>query len=178
MSQLQPRPRRKKGGARPAAKPPGAHGAALSPVRPELPLVLEWTHNPWRQSPFKSAAALAICLALGWFASWFMHSALWALLGFLLVATMLSVLFLPARYRLDSRGVTVWFPPGVPNQRDWAHYRNAYFHSNLVYLTTMPRPSPLDPFRGHSLLFDDASPAGNRSVVQSYIEAWIRPARA
>jgi hypothetical protein len=103
-----------------------------------------------------------------------MHSLLWAAIGFALVGGTNSVLFLPVRYRLDRQGVTVWFL-GVPSQREWTHYRNAYFHKQLVHLTTMPSPGPLDPFRGHSLLFDPSSVQGQRELVKAYVLGSIAP---
>lgn len=88
---------------------------------------------------------------------------MWGLVSALLLLGMNASLYLPVHYRLDERGVTVTFL-GVPSLRRWEHYRNYYAHRHLVHLTTMPRPSPLDPFRGHSLLF-----AGNREEVLAFI---------
>lgn len=134
-----------------------------------LPAVLEWTHNPWRLHPLKSVLALLICLSVSLLAGWWMQSGIWTLLGLALVGGTNSVLFFPVRYRLDGTGVTVHYL-GAPSQREWSHYRNAYFHPQLVHLTTMTRPSPLDPFRGHSLLFDPRSEQGRREMVNSFIK--------
>ncbi|MDT9120716.1 hypothetical protein RSW84_25110, partial [Escherichia coli] len=80
---------------------------------------------------------------------------------------MTASMFLPARYRLDAKGVTTWFL-GLPSFRPWEHYRNFYAHDTGAHLTTMPRPSPLDPFRGHLLLFAD-----NRAAVLAALKAGI-----
>lgn len=99
-----------------------------------------------------------------------MQSGLWALIGLALVGGMNSLLFFPVRYRLDAKGVAVHYL-GVPSERDWGYYRNAYFHRQLVHLTTLPQPSPLDPFRGHALLFDPRSPSGRREAVEPFLRA-------
>jgi hypothetical protein len=121
-------------------------------------------------------AALAICLVVAVLAAWWARTPLWGVLGFALVAGTNAAIFLPARYRLDNAGVTVWFL-GVPSQRAWNHYRNAYYHRNLVHLTTLRQPSALDPFRGHSLQFDPHDPQGERQAVKEFIETKLAPFR-
>jgi len=77
-------------------------------------------------------------------------------------------MLVPISYRFDADGVTVFFL-GTRNFRRWEHYRNCYVHQNGVFLTSMPKPSGLDPFRGHFLLF-----AGNREEVASYARERIK----
>ena len=91
----------------------------------------------------------------------------WAGISLLLLLAMTSTLYLEVRYRLDPEGVTVFFL-GAANFRKWQHYRNFYVHDTGVHLTTMPKPSPLDPFRGHFLRFDQ-----NRDEVVAYIKGQI-----
>lgn len=91
----------------------------------------------------------------------------WAGISLMLLLVMTAALYLPIRYRLDTKGVTVFFI-GAPNFRKWGHYRNYYIHDTGVHLTTMPTPSPLDPFRGHFLRFDQ-----NRDEVMAYIKERI-----
>lgn len=93
---------------------------------------------------------------------------LWSCVTIVLMLGMTAPLYLPAHYRLDDKGVTVSFA-GVPSVRRWEHYRNFYPHQRLVHLTTLPRPSALDPFRGHSLCFN-----GNRDEVLAFLEQHVR----
>ena len=88
---------------------------------------------------------------------------LWGLVSAVLLLGMNASLYLPVRYELNEQGVRVEFM-GMPSLRRWEHYRNFYPHEHLVHLTTLPRPSALDPFRGHSLMF-----SGNRDSVLAYI---------
>lgn len=88
---------------------------------------------------------------------------LWGVFSAMLLLAMNASLYLPVRYELNEQGVRVEFM-GVPSLRRWEHYRNYYAHERLVHLTTLPKPSALDPFRGHSLLF-----SGNREEVLGFI---------
>jgi len=91
----------------------------------------------------------------------------WAGISLALLLAMTATLYLPIRYRLDEKGVMVFFL-GAPNFRRWSHYRNFYVHDTGIHLTTMPTPSALDPFRGHYLRFDN-----NSEEVAAYIKAHI-----
>lgn len=92
----------------------------------------------------------------------------WAGGSLLLLLGFTAVIYLPVRYKLDSRGATVTFL-GAPSFRPWKHYRNFYVHDTGVHLTTMPKPSGLDPFRGHFVQY-----SGNREAVVSYIKAHVK----
>ena len=93
---------------------------------------------------------------------------LWSCVTCVMILGMTAPLYLPARYTLDESGVTVHFM-GVPSKRRWEHYRNFYPHEHLVHLTTMPRPSALDPFRGHSVFFN-----GNREAVLEFVGEHVK----
>lgn len=95
---------------------------------------------------------------------WIGQAVTWSLISLLLLLGMTTTIYLPVRYKLDERGVTGYFL-GVPTFRNWRHYRNFYVHQNGVHLTTMPKPSPLDAFRGHFLQFYK-----NRDEVVKFIE--------
>jgi len=95
---------------------------------------------------------------------WLYRAAGTAIISLALLLGMTGMIYLPARYKLDENGVTGYLL-GVPTFRPWRHYRNFYVHQNGVHLTTMPKPSPLDAFRGHFLQF-----YGNRDEVVAYID--------
>jgi hypothetical protein len=142
---------------------------------------LTWTFNPWRDRRGwrHPAVALALLLGIACLAGytftqpdWWPQALGWGGFSLLVLLGMCANLFLPVSYQLDARGVTVRFL-GVPSFRPWDHYRNYYSHDTGVHLTTMPEPSPLDPFRGHLLLF-----AGNRTEVMGMVKAHIaRPSK-
>ena len=137
---------------------------------------LSWTFNPWRDRRGWRHPAVALLLLLGVSClagytftqpNWWPQAIGWGGFSLLALLGMTANLFLPVSYLLDNRGVTVRFL-GLPSFRPWGHYRNYYAHDTGVHLTTMPDPSPLDPFRGHLLLF-----ARNREDVMALVRAHI-----
>jgi len=129
--------------------------------------VLTWGFNPWRRTPLRSVCALIVNLlivALVYFGD---TAEAYAPLAFLLLFGMTLTLFVPVTYRLDENGVTVFFL-GTRSFRPWNHYKNFYPHKEGVFLTSMPKPSPLDPFRGHFLRFSE-----NRDEVLAYLKSHI-----
>lgn len=134
---------------------------------------LSWIYNPWSEQPQKTLTVFAInCAAILLVAysyrgdpavNWFVFLAALFMFG------MTLSLLVPIRYVLDEKGVTVRFV-GVPSFRQWQHYRNVYVHKNGIFLTSMRKPSGLDPFRGHFLLFTGE----NRDLVVSYAKRHIK----
>jgi hypothetical protein len=138
---------------------------------------LSWTFNPWRdrrgwRHPTVALLLLLAIAALAGYAfsapQWWPQGLGWAAFSLVFLLGMTANLFLPVSYKLDEQGVTVRFL-GVPSFRPWSHYRNYYVHDTLIHLTTMPKPSALDPFRGHALLL-----AGNREEVAALVRAHIQ----
>jgi len=128
---------------------------------------LEWTHHPWKATPLKMIALWIINLGITAIVYFSFPEKLFALLAFLVLFGSTMSIYLPIRYRFTPEGVTVFFL-GVPSFRPWKHYHQAYVHENGVFLTSMPRPSRLDPFRGHFLKY-----AGNREAVVNYVRRFI-----
>ena len=77
-------------------------------------------------------------------------------------------MLVPIRYEFSKKGVTVFFL-GTRSFRSWSHYRNLYVHKDGVFLTSMKKPSGLDPFRGHFLYY-----GGNRDEVVGYARRYIK----
>jgi hypothetical protein len=134
---------------------------------------LSWKYNPWTEQPQKTLSVFVIdCAAIVLVAysyrgdpalNWFM------LLAALFMFGMTLSLLVPIAYTLDEKGVTVRFL-GVPSFRLWQHYRNVYVHKNGIFLTSMRKPSGLDPFRGHFLLYGEST----RDLVVSYAKRYIK----
>jgi len=138
---------------------------------------LHWYYNPWRAKWQRPAAALSISVAVAAIAGytfttpdWWPQALGWGGLSLLLLLGMTAVLYVPVGYRLDQRGVSVRFL-GVPQFRPWDYYRNFYVHETGVHLTTMPQPSPLDPFRGHFLQYGAKGTKVTRDEIVAFIEA-------
>lgn len=139
-----------------------------SPATPAL----TWSFSPWRANWRKPAAALTLEVLIAALAGvsftwpdWWPAMIGWGFIGLVLMLGMTITLFVPVRYKLDERGVTVTFL-AAPSFRSWEHYRNFYPHDTGVHLTTMPQPSALDPFRGHFLQY-----TGNKREVDEFIES-------
>jgi hypothetical protein len=117
---------------------------------------LTWSYNPWKERTGLTWLLFGVnCAVIA--VVYFGFPGDPAVLAFMLLAALfmfgatLSML-VPINYQMDERGVTVHFM-GTHSFRPWAHYRNCYVHSNGIFLTSMKRPSGLDPFRGHFLLY-------------------------
>ena len=135
---------------------------------------LSWRYNPWKEQPVKTVLVFVINCAvlLVVYYSYYGDAALrlFLLVTALVMFGMTLPLLVPITYKLDSKGVTVYFL-GVPSFRSWPHYRNIYVHNNGIFLTSMKRPSRLDPFRGHFLLYG----YGNREQIVSHAKRFIKP---
>lgn len=145
------------------------------------PQVLAWTYNPWRADPRRPALALLLELVVAALAGWsFSHPQWWPLalswggVSLALLLGMTATIFLPVSYKLDADGVTVYFL-GAPSFRQWKHYRNYYAHRKGVYLTTLPQPSGLDPFRGHYLQYGAPGGPGTADNVAPFVKAHLEP---
>lgn len=135
---------------------------------------LKWRFDPWKEQPKKTAAVFFINCAI-MLVVYFSYQNDPAALTFVFLSGLFMFgmtfsLLVPIRYKFDAKGVTVYFL-GVPSFKSWAHYRNMYVHKNGVFLTSMRRPSGLDPFRGHLLLYG----AANRQEVVAYAKRHIKP---
>jgi hypothetical protein len=156
-----------------------AHGGEEQGGGGAQPKELHWSFNPWRTDWRRPTLALAIVIAASAIAGWSFSAPQWwpHALGFATVSLILllgttATIYLPVGYKLDARGVTVYFL-GTASFRQWEHYRNFYVHPNGVHLTTMPKPSRLDPFRGHMLQFSERGGAGVKEAVCAFIRARI-----
>jgi hypothetical protein len=160
--------------------PPLVDQAPAGPPPLSPPAELAWSYNPWRANWRRPVLALLIELgasvAAGWSFSWpdvWPHALGWGGFSILLLFSMTAPIFIPARYKLDAEGVMVRFL-GAPGFRKWAHYRNYYVHDTGVHMTTMPKPSRLDPFRGHYLQYGVPGSQGERALVVPFIKEHLR----
>ncbi len=133
-----------------------------------------WRYQPWKEQPKKTMLVFLIDCAVVLLVYFCYYSdpalGLFVFVSALFMFGMTLSLLVPIGYKMDVKGVTVRFI-GVPSFRLWQHYRNLYVHNNGIFLTSMRRPSGLDPFRGHFLLYGN----GNRELIISYAKRFIKP---
>lgn len=129
---------------------------------------LQWQYNPWRARPARTWTLLGVNLAVAIVVYFTFPEKAFVLLALIFMFGATLSMLVPISYRFEPEGVAVFFL-GTRNFRRWEHYRNCYVHANGIFLTSMPRPSGLDPFRGHFLHF-----AGNRDEVASYAKQRIK----
>lgn len=133
---------------------------------------LSWTHNPWKASFWRTICAFALNLAIVYGVYLTFPEKGFSILAAILLFGMTLTLFVPVRYELTDEGVAVYFL-GTRSFRAWSHYRNFYLHKEGVFLTSMPKPSGLDPFRGHFLKYFQ-----NKDEVESFVRAHIKRTEA
>lgn len=120
--------------------------------RKETPPSLSWRAWPLLEYPGRSALA-AVAVAGTAAAIYFMwDSALFAVLGAVVLALSLHGHILPRRYRLDDDGVFVSVI-GIKKRRPWDYFHSYYADRLGVMLSTFTYPSRLDSFRGVNLRF-------------------------
>lgn len=93
-------------------------------------------------------------------------SALFAVLGAVVLALSLHGHLLPRRYRLDDDGVSV-SAIRFKKRRPWDYFHSYYADRLGVMLSTFTYPSRLDSFRGVNLRFA----RGNRDDVVAFVAA-------
>lgn len=90
------------------------------------------------------------------------------MIAFLALTAFLSTRIFPVNYEMTEEGLLIRFL-GYKNIKRWKDYRNFYPHREGVFLTTMTKPSWLDPFRGNYIYFNN-----NRDAVLAEIRQKIR----
>jgi hypothetical protein len=134
--------------------------------RKEIPPSLSWRAWPLVEYPARTTlAAVAVAgTAAGIYFIW--DSALFAVLGAVVLALSLHGHLLPRHHRLDDDGVLVSVI-GIKKRRPWDYFHSYYADRLGVMLSTFTYPSRLDSFRGANLRFA----RGNRDDVVAFVAA-------
>jgi hypothetical protein len=108
---------------------------------------LLWSHRPWRDEPWRAAVGLVAGIALALLAVRVTPVPLagWALALALLAMT--GPAYLPTACRVDAGGVARRIGLGW-ERRTWESIRRARLGSAGLYVSTLARGGPLEPFRG------------------------------
>jgi len=113
--------------------------------------------------PGHRLAVLAAASFAGLMGIWLMGHILFGLIGFAAILMSCHEVFFPLRYRLDGQSARVrcgWSVSAI----EWANVRRVIESPDGVRLSPLPKPSPLDAFRGVFLRY-----AGNRDSVLAKI---------
>jgi len=110
------------------------------------PAVLEWTYQPWRESPGRSAVAAAFTMGSAAILISISGSAVLTAILTLAVVAQLDRLLVPTRCRVDaegvrSRGVFGW------ERRPWDAIRRARLGRHGLWVSPYTTPRWLDRFR-------------------------------
>ena len=137
--------------------PGGPEGSAGAP--------LEWSFNPWRERPARSAMAAALGLAMCATLASLGEPVLLTFALCLAALASLAPLLAPARCRVDDQGATRSGPFGR-DRRAWRDVRRAVRRRAGLLLSPHPRPHWLDPWRALVLPF----PGGESERLHSELE--------
>lgn len=152
---------------RPVADPRPAPGPS-GPARPGEPVgpAVEWSFNPWRERPARSALAAALGLAMCAALASLGEPVLLTFALCLAALASLAPLLAPARCRVDDQGATRSGPFGR-DRRAWREVRRAVRRRAGLLLSSHPRPHWLDPWRALVLPF----PGGESERLRSELES-------
>ena len=131
---------------------------------------LYWTVHPFLQeSRFKSTLLIAIILVLSVTIAFSFKGAGWGFLTLAVLTAAMSRYFLPTRYTLNDRGVTISHL-GSRRHLPWAGFHRAVPQPDGVFLSPFNNPHRLDTFRGCFIRFKD-----NQNEVLSVVQNHIPP---
>ena len=99
-----------------------------------------------------------VCLVQVEFVEW-----IFTVLAIFMLATALLKYFFVTAYRLTEEGIEITFL-GKTKIRKWKEFQSFYLCKTGIQLSTFPKPSWLDSFRGHFVLLN-----GNREQIISFI---------
>ncbi len=134
--------------------------------RKKTPPSLSWRAWPLVEYPGRSALAGVAVVGAAAAIYFVWDSALFAVLGAVVLALSLHGHLLPRRYRLDDDGVSVSVM-GIKKSRPWDYFHSYYADRLGAMLSTFTYPSRLDSFRGMNLRFA----RGNREAVVAFVGA-------
>ena len=129
---------------------------------------LRWASHPLRdEARGKSATLILVIVGFSAGVWWSLENPVYGLVALVVLVAAMSRYFLPVRYCLTDREVTVTHA-GVTRRMPWTRFRNFYVHPNGVFLSPFLRPSRLDTFQGCFLRF-----CRNREEVLAVVRSGI-----
>lgn len=128
---------------------------------------ISWTAHPLVDDFPKSLGAIVIIIICAFsFGYFFASPGIGALSLIILILATLSY-FVPVNYHVDEKVLTIKFL-FLTTVRPLRKFKNFYYNSTGVNVSTFSTPSKFDPFRGHYLRFNN-----NQKEVVLFLESVI-----
>jgi hypothetical protein len=124
---------------------------------------LEWSVLPFRENLPRSAAVLAVIIAVGFMVVLLFKDVFSGILSVLILVASLHTYFGRTTYRLDLDQVTVRSSFGTTAKK-WSHFKRFYVDRKGVTLSPFAKPSRLEPFRSLRLLY-----GSNKDEVVAFV---------
>ena len=124
-----------------------------------------------QKRPLVTALVTIFILVISMLVYLAMESKAFSVLALVVLFASLARFYLPTKYRLTDRGITVKSLTQTVN-KPWSMYRSCYPDKNGILLSPFAEPSRLENFRGIFLLF-----GGNREAVISTVKDQINKHR-
>lgn len=113
--------------------------------------MIEWTSLPFRTGGKRNIIAIAVPLAV-WIIVLVFWGVWWFFVSLVLIGGSILPYFLPTRYALSEKGISVRSIFTRQN-RKWGDYKSFYVDQHGVFLSPFRKPSRLENFRGIYLRF-------------------------
>ena len=128
---------------------------------------LKWVVHPLKKNK-KKTVLLGLFLFLIWgLVYWCTLSLGYLLLAIFILIASLSAYFFPTVYELTPEKVIVKYV-ATRKEKPWDSFRSFYADKNGVFLSTFPKPSRMENFRGLYLIYND-----NKEEVLNFVKSKI-----
>ena len=125
---------------------------------------LSWTAWPMQRSPVRAVIGLLFIALVAWTLQSWLSTGYFTIVAVLLLWGQVAGFYLPTRYALDDRRVSV---RGIvaKREKEWSDFRSYFVDSDGILLSPFVGRSRLERFRGLSLMFH-----ANREEVIAFVE--------
>jgi hypothetical protein len=138
--------------------------------RPDEGEVMQWVCHPLKRKPLVSVAVTAFVMVIVVMVYLLTVSHMFALLALVIMIGSLAKFYLPTRFKLSDRGVTIKTTTQTLF-KEWKVYRSCYPDKKGILLSPFVEPSRLENFRGLYVMFE-----GNGELVTSFVRERIERA--
>jgi hypothetical protein len=128
---------------------------------------MEWTSHPSLEN--KKKTIFLIVFLVGLFTGLYVWFKLWGLLiGIILIGSAVYPYFVPTRYEFNEKYIVI---KGLFMQRkkQWKEFRSFYPDRNGILLSTFPKPTRLENYRGIYIKFGN-----RRDEVIEYVKKKVK----
>jgi len=129
--------------------------------------VLEWITHPMKRKPLVTIAVTVFIILVAVLVYITTISKIFTLLTLIVLFASLAKFYLPTKYRLNDKGVTVKTTTQTIF-KGWETYRSCYPDKHGILLSPFLEPTRMENFRGIYLIF-----AENKDEVTSFVKPRI-----